>query len=62
MRDDEIAKELYNLQKQRKCLVLLDDIWTTSTWDRLKAAFPDDETNSKILLTTRKKECSFAYR
>ncbi|XP_062083802.1 putative disease resistance protein At1g50180 isoform X2 [Humulus lupulus] len=51
----ELAKELYNLQKQRKCLVLLDDIWTTSTWDRLKAAFPLDQTCSKILLTTRVK-------
>ncbi|KAF4347288.1 hypothetical protein F8388_015072 [Cannabis sativa] len=56
MVDSEIAKELYNLQKQRKCLVLLDDIWRTSTWDRLKAAFPftpHDETDSKIFLTTR---------
>ncbi|XP_062083839.1 putative disease resistance protein At1g50180 isoform X1 [Humulus lupulus] len=40
MSGSEIAKELYNIQKQRKCLVLLDDIWTTSTWDRLEAAFP----------------------
>ncbi|XP_062083792.1 probable disease resistance protein RF9 [Humulus lupulus] len=53
MEDSELAKELYNLQKQRKCLVLLDDIWTTSTWDSLKAAFPRDGTDSKILLTTR---------
>ncbi|KAM6544260.1 hypothetical protein CsatB_008707 [Cannabis sativa] len=56
MVDSEIAKELYNLEKQRKCLVLLDDIWRTSTWDRLKAAFPftpHDETDSKIFLTTR---------
>ncbi|XP_062083753.1 putative disease resistance protein At1g50180 [Humulus lupulus] len=53
MGNGEIAKKLYNLQKQRKCLVLLDDIWTASTWDGLKAAFPQDETDSKILLTTR---------
>ncbi|XP_062083751.1 putative disease resistance protein At1g50180 [Humulus lupulus] len=53
MGNGEIAKKLYNLQKQKKCLVLLDDIWTPSTWDRLKAAFPEDETKSKILLTTR---------
>ncbi|KAF4359123.1 hypothetical protein F8388_005232, partial [Cannabis sativa] len=55
MGDSEIAKELYNLQKQRKCLVLLDDIWDTLTWDCLKAAFPQDENDSKILITTRNK-------
>ena len=54
MRKEEIAKALYNVQKERKCLILLDDIWTTSTWDGLKAAFPEDETDSKIILTTRK--------
>ncbi|XP_062083794.1 putative disease resistance protein At1g50180 [Humulus lupulus] len=53
MAEKEVAKELYNLQKQRKCLILLDDIWTTSTWDRLRPAFPQDETDSQILLTTR---------
>ncbi|XP_062083771.1 putative disease resistance protein At1g50180 isoform X1 [Humulus lupulus] len=59
MGNGEIAKKLYNLQKQRKCLVLLDDIWTASTWDGLKAAFPQDETDSKILLTTRIKNVAF---
>ena len=54
MRKEEIVKALYNVQKERKCLILLDDIWTTSTWDGLKAAFPEDETDSKIILTTRK--------
>ncbi|XP_060967009.1 putative disease resistance protein At1g50180 [Cannabis sativa] len=59
MRDDELAKELYNFQKQKKCLVVLDDIWTTETWDLLKHAFPittqGDTLHSKILLTTRNK-------
>lgn len=53
--DGEIAKDIYNFLKHIKCLVLLDDIWTTSAWDRLKAAFPEHETDSKILLTTRHK-------
>ncbi|KAM6578970.1 hypothetical protein CsatB_030807 [Cannabis sativa] len=56
--DDELAKELYNLQKQKKCLVVLDDIWTTTTWDLLKHVFPttQGDTHSKILLTTRNKD------
>ncbi|XP_060965690.1 putative disease resistance protein At1g50180 [Cannabis sativa] len=57
--DVELARELYNFQKQKKCLVVLDDIWTTTTWDLLKHAFPTniqgDTLHSKILLTTRNK-------
>ncbi|KAM6578969.1 hypothetical protein CsatB_030806 [Cannabis sativa] len=63
LRDDELAKELYNFQKQKKCLVVLDDIWTPTTWDLLKHAFPTttqgDTLHSKILLTTRNKVVAF---
>ncbi|XP_062083752.1 putative disease resistance protein At1g50180 [Humulus lupulus] len=51
--DGELAEELYNFQKEKKCLVLLDDIWSTDTWDLLKDAFPRGDIDSKILLTTR---------
>ncbi|XP_062083908.1 putative disease resistance protein At1g50180 isoform X2 [Humulus lupulus] len=54
--DVELAKQLHDFQKQKKCLVLLDDIWTTKTWDLLKHAFPQGDTDSKILLTTRNKD------
>ncbi|XP_062083912.1 putative disease resistance protein At1g50180 isoform X1 [Humulus lupulus] len=54
--DVELAKKLHDFQKQKKCLVLLDDIWTAKTWDLLKHAFPQGDTDSKILLTTRNKD------
>ncbi|XP_062083396.1 probable disease resistance RPP8-like protein 2 [Humulus lupulus] len=54
--DVELAKKLHDFQKEWKCLVLLDDIWTTKTWDLLKHAFPQGDTDSKILLTTRNKD------
>ncbi|XP_030504423.2 putative disease resistance protein At1g50180 [Cannabis sativa] len=58
--DVELARELYNFQKQKKCLVVLDDIWTATTWDLLQHAFPTttqgDTLHSKILLTTRNKD------
>ncbi|XP_060967016.1 putative disease resistance protein At1g50180 [Cannabis sativa] len=54
--DDELARKVHNFQKQNKCLVVLDDIWTTTTWDLLKHAFPTQgDTHSRILLTTRNK-------
>ncbi|KAF4374919.1 hypothetical protein G4B88_004670 [Cannabis sativa] len=58
LNDDELGRELHNFQKQKKCLVVLDDIWTTATWDLLKHAFPTTQegTHSKILLTTRNKD------
>lgn len=56
MEEREICRKLYSIQKERKCLVILDDIWTTEMWDRLSPAFPKDGTNSKILLTTRTRD------
>ncbi|KAL6190657.1 hypothetical protein ACLB2K_037051 [Fragaria x ananassa] len=57
MKDGEIAKKLYLVQQESRCLVVLDDIWSVETWDSLKAAFPlCEETKSRILLTTRNEE------
>ncbi|PQP95240.1 hypothetical protein Pyn_29243 [Prunus yedoensis var. nudiflora] len=50
---DEIAKKLFGVLQELRCLVILDDIWEINTWNLLKAAFPDVETESTILLTTR---------
>ncbi|XP_008224467.1 PREDICTED: putative disease resistance protein At1g50180 [Prunus mume] len=54
MRDYEIAKKLFLVQRERRCLVILDDIWSIETFNSLKAAFPlYEETQSRVLLTTR---------
>ncbi|ONI26799.1 hypothetical protein PRUPE_1G046700 [Prunus persica] len=53
MTDDEIAKKLFLVLQEMRCLVILDDIWRIETWNLLKAAFPNVETESTILLTTR---------
>ncbi|KAH0993724.1 hypothetical protein GBA52_005207 [Prunus armeniaca] len=50
---DEIAKKLFLVMKEMRCLVILDDIWSIETWNLLKVAFPNVETESTILLTTR---------
>ncbi|KAK8329642.1 hypothetical protein V6Z12_A11G336600 [Gossypium hirsutum] len=51
-RDEELAEKLFNILKDKKCLVVLDDVWTIEAWDNLKPAFPLDS-RSKILLTSR---------
>ncbi|KAM5553244.1 hypothetical protein ABKV19_025463 [Rosa sericea] len=56
LKDDEIPGRLSLLQNERKCLIVLDDIWKIETWDFLRAAFQHGEkAKSKILLTTRNK-------
>ncbi|KAL7145493.1 hypothetical protein ABFS83_07G088200 [Erythranthe nasuta] len=47
----------FNFQMQKRCLVVIDDIWETRHWtDKLKPAFPIANGDCKVLLTTRNKE------
>ncbi|KAL0299843.1 UNVERIFIED_CONTAM: Disease resistance RPP8-like protein 3 [Sesamum calycinum] len=48
-----LARKLYDAQKEKKCLVILDDIWKAEDWNKLRHAFPIGESGSRILLTTR---------
>ncbi|BBG92527.1 Disease resistance protein CC-NBS-LRR class family [Prunus dulcis] len=50
---DEIAKKLFCVMQEMRCLVILDDIWSIETWNFLNVAFPNEQTESTILLTTR---------
>ncbi|GKU97377.1 hypothetical protein SLEP1_g10526 [Rubroshorea leprosula] len=57
MRDEDLAKKLFKVQKEKKCLIVIDDIWSTEAWSTLSAAFPNETASgSKVLLTTRNKE------
>ncbi|KAL5098217.1 hypothetical protein RYX36_002544 [Vicia faba] len=56
MRDEEVAKKLYQVQEEKKCLVVLDDIWSVDSWNNLSFGFPTGRflsVGSTILLTTR---------
>ncbi|XP_071927974.1 putative disease resistance protein At1g50180 isoform X2 [Coffea arabica] len=50
---DELAKLLREHLGARRCLIVLDDIWSTDVWDSLKDAILVSEHGTKILLTTR---------
>ncbi|KAL2959379.1 hypothetical protein AAZX31_18G263900 [Glycine max] len=54
--EEELKKKVAKLFKGKKYLVVLDDIWTTQVWYEVKGAFPDDQTGSRILITSRIKE------
>ncbi|CAN6566633.1 unnamed protein product [Malus baccata var. baccata] len=57
MNKNQIVEKLCSIQKEKKCLVVLDDVWTCDAWNSLQPRFPRGaETKSRILLTTRKKD------
>ncbi|XP_056173813.1 putative disease resistance protein At1g50180 [Syzygium oleosum] len=56
MIDQELFKALYKIQQEKRCIVVLDDIWTKRAWDSLRAAFPVKNTRSKLVITTRNRE------
>ncbi|XP_028100032.1 putative disease resistance protein At1g50180 [Camellia sinensis] len=45
-------KQLDEVQQQKKCLVVLDDVWSSEGFDELSRVFSG--VNTKIILTTRK--------
>ncbi|KAK8712188.1 hypothetical protein V6N13_147435 [Hibiscus sabdariffa] len=58
-KDEDLAKELEEFLKDKKCLVILDDIWSREAWDSQEPAFPverNSQSRSKILITSRNKE------
>ncbi|KAK4406108.1 putative disease resistance protein [Sesamum angolense] len=38
--DDELVRRLYDAQKEKKCLVILDDIWKAEDWKACAMPFP----------------------
>ncbi|XP_027095738.2 putative disease resistance protein At1g50180 isoform X1 [Coffea arabica] len=55
-KEDEQRRLLQQHLRARRCLIVLDDLWSTEAWDCLKGAIPGSEHGTKILLTTRKRD------
>ncbi|XP_040959676.1 probable disease resistance RPP8-like protein 2 [Gossypium hirsutum] len=51
--ESKLMKRLFDALKEKRYLVVLDDIWRSEDWDILKPAFPRGRKGSKILFTTR---------
>ncbi|KAH0664692.1 hypothetical protein KY285_025898 [Solanum tuberosum] len=49
---DKLRKQLYG----KRYLIVLDDVWDTTTWDELTRPFPEVTKGSRIIMTTREKE------
>ncbi|GJR60977.1 disease resistance protein [Tanacetum coccineum] len=54
--DFKLREMLHKSLKGQRYLIVIDDIWSKEAWDNLKVLFPDDDTSSRILLTSRLNE------
>ncbi|KAL0349143.1 UNVERIFIED_CONTAM: putative disease resistance protein [Sesamum angustifolium] len=61
IKTEELGRRVHKIQLDRKCLIVLDEIWYPDAWDQtLHIAFPSGDTASKILITTRVREVAAA--
>ncbi|KAL3370230.1 hypothetical protein AABB24_007324 [Solanum stoloniferum] len=56
MTERDLEIHLRDLLKERKYLVVVDDVWQREAWESLKRAFPDSKNGSRVIITTRKEE------
>ncbi|KAL2515567.1 putative late blight resistance protein-like protein R1B-8 [Forsythia ovata] len=50
---EQLAEYLYRTLKGTRYLILLDDMWDTKVWDKVKRSFPNDKNGIRIMVTTR---------
>ncbi|KAF3774707.1 putative late blight resistance protein-like protein [Nymphaea thermarum] len=53
LNEDEMRTNVANKLKEKRYLVVLDDVWTPEAWDALRGALPDENRGSRGLMTTR---------
>ncbi|XP_072968718.1 putative disease resistance protein At1g50180 [Typha angustifolia] len=59
MNEEEMRKTLSEFLKERRYLIVLDDVWRTATWDQLQGptrVFLEANKGSRVVLTTRSLE------
>ncbi|XP_028753141.1 disease resistance protein RPP13-like [Neltuma alba] len=54
--EEELRDEVRDCLKEKRYLLVLDDVWQTQHWDDLQYAFPNNDKSSRILITSRVKE------
>ncbi|XP_025886383.1 disease resistance protein RPP13-like [Solanum lycopersicum] len=56
MTEGDLEIYIRDLLKERKYLVVVDDVWEREAWESLKRAFPDSKNGSRVIITTRKED------
>ncbi|XBI07646.1 hypothetical protein VPH35_135517 [Triticum aestivum] len=59
---NKLADKLEDLLKEKRYLIVIDDVWTVAAWDAIHSKLPENKCGSRIIVTTRietvAKECS----
>ncbi|XP_044961593.1 disease resistance protein Pik-2-like [Hordeum vulgare subsp. vulgare] len=50
---EELKDELQRLLKEKRCLIVFDDLSSTTEWDLIRGDLPQTENASRIIVTTR---------
>ncbi|KAA8533109.1 hypothetical protein F0562_033358 [Nyssa sinensis] len=53
MNDLELVNKLRNHLRQKRYVVVFDDVWSVNAWEAVKFALPDCNCGSRIIFTTR---------
>ncbi|KAM3344735.1 hypothetical protein P3S68_024444 [Capsicum galapagoense] len=56
MTESDLEIYLRDLLKERKYLLVVDDVWQREAWESLRRAFPDSKNGSRVIITTRKED------
>ncbi|KAL2515475.1 Disease resistance RPP8-like protein 3 [Forsythia ovata] len=60
---EKLAENVFKILKDKRYLIIIDDVWEIEPWNRVKSLFPDINNRSRIILTTRQpREAELASR
>ncbi|KAF3440147.1 hypothetical protein FNV43_RR18425 [Rhamnella rubrinervis] len=57
----ELVEMLHNYLKEKRYLVVLDDVWDPNFWTEINKSLPDTRLGSRIILTTRKEDVASSF-
>ncbi|GAB2230406.1 hypothetical protein Droror1_Dr00014670 [Drosera rotundifolia] len=60
--EESLAIALKNSLKQKRYMIVFDDVWDTELWQYLRCALPDDQNGSKIVMTTKYENVASSWK
>ncbi|PKU78940.1 Disease resistance protein RPP13 [Dendrobium catenatum] len=54
--NEDLINQLEKLLKNKRYIVVLDDIWSIDAWESIKHALPENNNRSRVIVTTRIEE------